>query len=221
MADAFIKNGSIASAKIGTLSANKITSDFISADRIDTNSINASKLVLDNSTIASQNINGVPTVIIKDLGVSEAKIGNLQVSTLKIKDQAVTVPVSAFTAAAYTPLIAYAYVAETTIQTLSLTATGAPLEIVAACLARTNTGSGGGRAKLRLYRGSTLLYDTGWYSTFGSNGAVQTIFYSEKTLSAGSYTYTVRIIPGGGSMSSTPSQLIVTNRYLRGLETKK
>lgn len=77
MTEAFIRNGSIVSAKIGTLAADKITSGFISADRIDGNSINASKLVLDNSTITSQTIGGVPTVIIKDLGVGNAQISDL------------------------------------------------------------------------------------------------------------------------------------------------
>ena len=82
MAEAFIRNGSIVSAKIGTLAADKITSGFISADRIEGNSINASKLVLDNSTIESATINGVPTVRIKDLGVGNAKISDLSATKL-------------------------------------------------------------------------------------------------------------------------------------------
>ena len=57
MADAFIKNGSIVSAKIGTLAANKITSGFIDAERIEGNSITASKLAIDNN-VFSQASNG-------------------------------------------------------------------------------------------------------------------------------------------------------------------
>lgn len=82
MREAFIRNGSIVTAKIGSLAADKITSGFISADRIDGNSINASKLVLDNSTIESATINGVPTVQIKNLGVSNAKISDLNATKL-------------------------------------------------------------------------------------------------------------------------------------------
>ena len=82
MREAFIRNGSIVSAKIGTLAADKISSGFISADRIDGNSINASKLVLDNSTIESATINGVPTVQIKNLGVGNAKISDLSATKL-------------------------------------------------------------------------------------------------------------------------------------------
>ena len=52
MADAFIKNGSIESAKIGSLNASKITAGFISADRINGNSIEASKLSIDNNVFA-------------------------------------------------------------------------------------------------------------------------------------------------------------------------
>ena len=46
MADAFIKNGSIANAKIGTLNADKITAGTISADRIGSGSIDVNKLNL-------------------------------------------------------------------------------------------------------------------------------------------------------------------------------
>ena len=109
MADAFIKNGSIESAKIGNLNADKIKAGFISAARINANTVDASKLILDNSTITSQTLNGVPTVVIKNLGVqtahignaqiTTAKIGDLQVNTLKIADQAVTFPVHSFAAA--------------------------------------------------------------------------------------------------------------------------
>jgi hypothetical protein len=92
MTDAFIRNGSIVSAKIGTLSADKITTGFINAARIQTNTIDASKIRLDNSTITSQPIGGVPTVIIKNLGVKTAQIDNLAVQTVKIDGNAVTIP---------------------------------------------------------------------------------------------------------------------------------
>ena len=46
MADAFIKNGSIANAKIGSLNADKITAGTINADRIGSGSIDVNKLNL-------------------------------------------------------------------------------------------------------------------------------------------------------------------------------
>lgn len=49
MSDAFIKNGSIASAKIGSLSGGKITANSIEGDRIRGNTVEASKLKLDNN----------------------------------------------------------------------------------------------------------------------------------------------------------------------------
>ena len=81
MADAFIKNGSIANAKIGTLNADKITAGTISAARIGANTIDASKLRVDNSTITSFNLNGVPVL----------RLGAASVDTLFIAGQAVTI----------------------------------------------------------------------------------------------------------------------------------
>ena len=160
MADAFIKNGSIANAKIGTLNADKITAGSIAAARIAANTIDASKLRLDNSTIASQNISGIPTVIIKDLGVGNAKIQNLAVSsakiadlaattakianlavttgkiqnlavqTLKIADQAVIIPSSNFTGTSQSTTSS-----TTQIQTVSFTSSGAPLLFLVSYLA--------------------------------------------------------------------------------------
>jgi hypothetical protein len=52
MADAFIKNGSIASAKIGELHGDKITAGTITSDRISSNRIEASKLQIDTNVLA-------------------------------------------------------------------------------------------------------------------------------------------------------------------------
>ena len=94
LADA-IAADQITSAKIatGAVTADSITTGAITTDKIAANAVNASKLVLDNSTITSQTIGGVPTVIIKDLGVGSAKIangaiGDLQVGTLTVYDVA-------------------------------------------------------------------------------------------------------------------------------------
>ena len=49
MSDAFIKNGSIVSAKIGTLNGTKITANSIYGDRIRADTIEASKLKIDTN----------------------------------------------------------------------------------------------------------------------------------------------------------------------------
>ena len=213
MADAFIKNGSIQSAKIGELNADKITAGFISANRIDSNSITASKLVLDNSTITSQNIGGVPTVIIKDLGVGNAKIQNLAVSTLKIRDQAVTFPVSDITVADQTLTQGGGY---QTVQTVTHVSTGAPIEIGVGFRARSQTGSSGRLAIFGIFRGSTQIFNSGHFYIPGVNGAVQAFLFSE-TPSAGTYTYTLKVFPSALGTSN----LLISNAYLRTLETKK
>jgi hypothetical protein len=223
MADAFIKNGSIESAKIGNLNADKINAGFISASRINVNTVDASKLILDNSTITSQTLNGVPTVVIKNLGVqtahignaqiTTAKIGDLQVSTLKIADQAVTFPVSNITVADQTLTQGGGY---QTVQSITHAATGAPIEIAVGFRARSQTGSTGRLAIFGIFRGSTQIFNSGHFYIPGTNGAVQSFLFSE-TPSSGTYTYTLQVFPTAlGS-----SNLLVSNAYLRTLETKK
>lgn len=162
MTDAFIKNGSIVSAKIGTLSADKLTAGTISADRIGTNSINASKLVLDNASIVSQTINGVPTVVVQDLSVgiltgsliradkimvdnatidtdssNRLIIKDLGVDTLQIAGNACTVPTSAYTATSVSLTNSQG---EVTVQTISYTASGVPVLLTGAFVALPNSG---------------------------------------------------------------------------------
>lgn len=191
MADAFIKNGSIASAKIGTLNANKITAGTISADRIGTNSINASKLQLDNSTITSQNISGIPTVIIKDLGVGNAKIQNLAVSTLKIQDQAVTFPNAITTSANLSIASSSSNTTFSTIQTLTGTYSGAPVLISGSFAVRSHDDQA--LMRFRLRRGSTVLFTS---TTKAVRDAPETVFvpfnFLDTSTSSGTRTYTLQ-----------------------------
>lgn len=191
MADAFIKNGSIASAKIGTLSATKITADTISADRIGANSINASKLVLDNSTITSQTLSGVPTVIIKDLGVGNAKIANLAVSTLKIQNQAVTFPNAITTSSTVSFAGTSSGTTYSTIQTLTGTYSGAPVLISGTFAVRSYDDQA--LMRFRLRRGSTVLFTS---STKAVRPSPETVFvpfnFLDSSTSSGSRTYTLQ-----------------------------
>lgn len=191
MADAFIKNGSIASAKIGTLSADKITSEFLSADRIEANSLNASKLILDNSTIASQNINGIPTVIIKDLGVGNAKIGNLAVSTLKIQDQAVTFPNAITTSSTVSFSGTSSGTTFSTIQTLTGTYSGAPVLISGSFAVRSYDDQA--LMRFRLRRGSTVLFTSSSKAVRPSPDLFIIPFnFLDSSTTAGSRTYTLQ-----------------------------
>ena len=82
MTDAFIKNGSIVSAKIGSLAVDKLSGTMATFGTTVTGKLAANKIELDGSTIESATINGVPTVRIKDLGVGNAKISDLSATKL-------------------------------------------------------------------------------------------------------------------------------------------
>ena len=91
-----IATDAITAAKIqaGSIGASEIAANAVTANKILANTVDASKIRLDNSTITSQTIGGVPTVVIKNLGVKTAQIDNLAVQTAKIKDNAITVAAS-------------------------------------------------------------------------------------------------------------------------------
>ena len=190
MTDAFIKNGSIVSAKIGTLSADKITTGFINAARIQTNTIDASKIRLDNSTITSQTIGGVPTVIIKNLGVDTAQINSLAVQTVKIDHQAVTIPTSSYTAGEIT---VSTYSGWALIQSVEFTSSGNPVHLNFSCLVKGANATAGSFLKFRLRRvqGNSVRYGpTPVTYTYGTQAALPA-FSCKDTPSAGTVTYKV------------------------------
>jgi len=91
MVDTFIKNGSIESAKIGSLSAEKITADFISSERIEGNSIEASKLKLDSNYMSVNSNNQLQLVTsngsngIKVENLSDDAVGTIHFANLAYK----------------------------------------------------------------------------------------------------------------------------------------
>ena len=85
---AYLKFGSITEAHIGTGVIDTAHCGTMNASIINAGEINATFINLDNATISEDN----GAIIIKDLGVDTAQINNLAVETLKIKDDAVTVP---------------------------------------------------------------------------------------------------------------------------------
>ena len=173
------------------MNADKITAGSIAAARISANSIDASKLRLDNSTITSQTIGGVPTVIIKDLGVGNAKIANLAVSTLKIQNQAVTFPNAITTSSTVTFAGTSSGTTFSTIQTLTGTYSGAPVLISGTFAVRSYDDQA--LMRFRLRRGSTVLFTS---STKAVRPSPETVFipfnFLDSSTASGSRTYTLQ-----------------------------
>ena len=81
--NAKIANAAIDNAKIANLDAGKITTGFLSADRVQAGSIDAKIANLDAAIITSGFIN---TARIQDASIGTAKIGDAQITTAKIAD---------------------------------------------------------------------------------------------------------------------------------------
>ena len=125
--------------------------------------------------------------------IGEAYIGNAAVGTLKIQDQAVIIPISAYTAGD----VAVSDSSETTIQSATITVpsgSSIPVEIMASTFLPDSSHFELDEFEnqyltyypiiLRLYRGATLLRE----KTFLSAGVTIPALHTE-TLSAGTYTY--------------------------------
>jgi hypothetical protein len=225
MTDAFIRNGSIINAKIADAAIDNAKIANLSADKINAGTISTSLLNIDGSTLSSLNgvlqVNALNAnkitagtlsssrlfldgVTIDTDGAGRVIIKNLGVDTLQIKGNAVTVPSSAFTAAAVN--------APTTAQSVSWTASGATVFIAASWTQNGsgNAGNYGGTVYLK-YGGTTL-----WSQSFnGSNGqAVQRAANISFVPSAGTATITLESVGYDGTYT-------MSNRSLFALETKK
>ncbi len=87
MDTAFIKNGSITTAMIGnaTMDTANITGQ-LSANRISGGKIDTSLLNIDGSSLTSQVINGVPTLVLGDVAANKITTGTLDVENLTIEN---------------------------------------------------------------------------------------------------------------------------------------
>ena len=141
-----------------------------------------------------------------DLVVGTAQINNLNVTTVKIGNNAVTIPASAFTAGSVTLTDA----SETQIQTSgSYTSAGGAVFIHAGAVIDC-----GGAYDINIYRDATKIYSSGTISP----GALTPWSMSlNDTPGSGSYTYTVKVDRGGNS--GIPRS--ATYRSLLLLEVKK
>lgn len=100
--DAYIENGAITNAKIGSLAVDtaKIADASISNAKIQNAAITTAKIGLAQITTALIANAAIGTAQIQDAVITNAKIGDAQVSTLKIAGNAATIAVSASVAGA-------------------------------------------------------------------------------------------------------------------------
>lgn len=180
---------STTSTFIESLNANVITAGTINTDRL--------------------NIGG--TTIEKNPTSGYLQIKALGVDTPFIANNAATVPSSVFTAGN----ISCPDSTETTVQSLSVTTTGATIFVIFSIQIKTTTGIGS-FFNINFYRGTTLLYTARvWANTAGSIEPINSSSLSDAP-GAGTYTYSIKVSPVG-----TGSGAVTANRSLLALEAKK
>ena len=221
------------STEITTINGGLVTTGTIEADRVRIDGVGID--VVTDGTEKSLVIGdaGVTTVKIDDLAVSSAKIANLAVTegkianlavdTLKIADRAVTLPNSAFTSSEISVAGNDGLV---TIQTVSYTTTGSPVNISASCYYYgddDDSTSDDVQLRFRILRNGTLIGAITPIDIFRFNSNGQKTIYPfsisvKDTPASGTVTYTfVADVP---SVSANPNCKI-GNRSLVTLEVKK
>jgi hypothetical protein len=210
-----INAGNIAANAIGTselsalaVTADKIASNSITAAKISAGTITGDKISANTITGGLIAASGIITssAQINDAVVTNAKIGNLAVSTAKIGDNMVTFP--QFAQGSNTTILQSTNTTETTLVTLTVTTSGAPVELRGtAFLSHSNnipqTREDEYRQfNYRLYRGSTLLSGLADALVGGFNSPCFQLVYLDN-VSAGTYTYTLRVQNTGGNTART------------------
>ena len=234
--------GAIQAGAIGAdaIAANAITADAIAADAITTDKIAANSITagliaasgvitdtaqINNAVIEAANIANLAVTSgkIDNLAVTEGKIANLAVDTLKIADRAVTLPNSAFTSSEISVDDNDGLV---TIQTVTYTTTGSPVNISASCYYYGNDDDSTDddvQLRFRILRDGTLIGAITPIDIFRFNSNGQKTIHSfsisvKDTPSSGTVTYTfVADVP---SVQNNPDCKI-GNRSLVTLEVKK
>lgn len=157
----------------------------------------------------------VETGKIANLAVETAKIANLAVDTLQIKGEAVTIPISRYTAASTGNFSSW-----TTVQNATILSTGAPIAIIMSC--RVERFTGVNSYYVRCLRGATPLFTTGrigWTIQGSPSGwsaeGTQWSGVIADTPGVGSVTYYFQVSCSG------PTLIFCSIRSLVLLETKK
>ncbi len=190
-----------------SISTPKLAANSITAAKVGTNEIIATSANLANAVVSTAKIAdaAITTAKIGDAQINTAKIGDLQVSTLKIADNAVTVPVSAYTAAG-----TYYGSGLSTIQSLSITTTGAPVLLSFAVLIEDPGTSPSTFITLYIYRGATEILAIPIPTLSAAGSCAYSITDSP---SAGTYTYSLK--------ANLDSYATISKRNLSALSVKK
>jgi hypothetical protein len=180
---------------------------YINGGNIYTNTITANQIAANSITAASG--------IIANAAITNAKIADLAVDTLKLAEQAVTIPVASYTAA-----WASVGTAWTTVQSATIVSTGAPIVVTAALVV--NLKSNGLdeviHMKVRILKGGSVIWGDevmvrSWaYNEVQSSVSIPLI----NTPGSGSTTYTLQVIYSGGVGTCS-----VGSRSITLLEVKK
>lgn len=127
---------------------------------------------------------------IVDLAIETAKIGTLQVTTLRLADNAATIPEAAFTAGSQ----AISANVETTIQTVDVT-----MDDASAPVHLTGTfdviASGATNSVIRLYRDSTKLAELDSINLTSTNRRTPALAFGDTPGSTGTFTYDLTFEP--------------------------
>lgn len=157
---------------------------------------------------------GTASIFMDDAAIGTAQIGNLAVDTLQIANQAVTFPVSAYTAGSNTPGTNGTW---TVVQSVTITTTGAPVIVIAGMLMNYNAFANSTGVDGRIRRGSTTLATLHLGSMrkvatavsvdlFGCEDVMTFPAYRD-TPAAGTYTYTLEIFNSNSATASERSLL--------------
>ncbi|OHB43896.1 MAG: hypothetical protein A2Y13_01295 [Planctomycetes bacterium GWC2_45_44] len=206
-----IQAGTITAEYLSSLSANlgNITSGEIlfslgenTRMKINTSGISVSNDAGANWTAILFNDSGTTKLTVTDASITSAKIGDLEVDTSNIANNAVTVPVSNYTAAQ----LAISGTTETTIQSVEITTTGNTVYIDFSY-------SMSYYHRLRIYRGSTEIYDS--EDALGQAGIMLFGGSFSDNPAAGTYTYYMKVT------STSAGTTYARVRYLSLKEFKK
>lgn len=148
----------------------------------------------------------ITTAKIGNAQITNAKIGSLAVDTLNIAGNAVTIPVSAYTAATYD----FSGTANTmvTVQSVAINSSGSPIALVISAIVYGTYSTGN---LIKIFRGETEIYST--IAPFTGTGTASTFCAAlSDTPGVGNFTYYLKIFAISFSAA---------NRSITLLETKK
>ena len=149
--------------KAGTITSAKIKAGDIQGDRIAANTITGGLLATSGIITTAAQIEDavIENAKIKNGAITEAKIGSLSVSTIKIQNQAVTIPTATYTSGGYN--ITLGQDNTPSVQSITVSSSGAPILLTfsASCKLETSASSlanGNYDFYARIYRGTTLIF---------------------------------------------------------------